>query len=312
MYFPLLRGKQFELLALQDISDILRENKDKVSPIIEPVRKSSTLNNTLAELCECDINFTLIVNPEVGDLKNSRAEILEIVTKLLSGYSNFQLGVNVSAKTKHDIIQAELLALKNAPFGLSLIHNVDTQDPKGLMTSYSKILPIRNNIINFKKAGSRYYREFDQNTRIRLEDFFPMQEKNADYLPLVDSKFSEEHLYFKQDGFKGFGDFLTIGEDYSESGFLPYAIAIHVTYLDSDKKMRVKHFVSDSNDDPSDIAGKYMEALGKLAEWSSHLAKKTSAIELFEDLYSRQHFPGLGSLKKLSIMHHIELVLSVI
>ena len=46
MYFPYLRGRQFELLALRELANqkLLGEH---IIPIIEPVKLSSTLVNTL-------------------------------------------------------------------------------------------------------------------------------------------------------------------------------------------------------------------------------------------------------------------------
>ena len=47
MYQPYLRGKQFELIGIKELTpDILSLNKLKVSLIIEPVKDSSTLKNT--------------------------------------------------------------------------------------------------------------------------------------------------------------------------------------------------------------------------------------------------------------------------
>ena len=43
MYFPYLRGKQFELIALRETTEILAEHSLKISPLIEPVKNSSTL-----------------------------------------------------------------------------------------------------------------------------------------------------------------------------------------------------------------------------------------------------------------------------
>lgn len=34
----------------------------------------------------------------------------------------------------------------------------------------------------------------------------------------------------------------------------------------------------------------------------------TVAMKEFEDLYRREAYPGLGTVKKLSIMHHLELI----
>lgn len=94
---------------------------------------------------------------------------------------------------------------------------------------------------------------------------------------------------------------------------MPYAIAIHLSYIDDDNKIRVKHFVSDSNDDTSDIGGKFAEANEKLVDWFENSSiDETIAIAQFKSLHKRGHFPGLGSIKKLSAMHHIELVKNLI
>ena len=67
MYQPYLRGKQFELIGIRELAtSVLLPNKTKVSPIIEPVKNSSTLKTTLKELVSSDINFTIIANPQVG------------------------------------------------------------------------------------------------------------------------------------------------------------------------------------------------------------------------------------------------------
>ena len=46
MYFPYLRGRQFELIALRELLEGKRIS-EKVIPIIEPVKPSSTLLKTL-------------------------------------------------------------------------------------------------------------------------------------------------------------------------------------------------------------------------------------------------------------------------
>ncbi|MDQ3109486.1 MAG: sce7725 family protein, partial [Bacteroidota bacterium] len=138
------------------------------------------------------------------------------------------------------------------------------------------------------------------------------QPKNSDYLKTPDEAFSQDHLHFSEEGFVGFSDYLTIGDDYSEAGFAPYAVAIHLSYTDEDKNIRVRHFVSDSNEDWSDVGGKFSEALEKLIPWARSQKTSTKAIQQFEEYYESGHFPGLGSIKKLSIMNHIELVLPLI
>ena len=64
-----------------------------------------------------------------------------------------------------------------------------------------------------------------------MVDNFNKQEKNADY-ENTDEFFSRDHLFYKEDGYVGFSDFSVIGDDYSESGFAPFAVAIHIVFLD--------------------------------------------------------------------------------
>jgi len=109
----------------------------------------------------------------------------------------------------------------------------------------------------------------------------------------------------------GFGDFSIVGDDYSESGGPAYAVAIHLTFIDPDQDgaMFVYHFVSDSQDTPTDPAGKFAEAVDKLIRkldsGGSKLYESSAIIELRE-LHAKGHFPGLGYLKKLSLNHHVE------
>jgi len=89
---------------------------------------------------------------------------------------------------------------------------------------------------------------------------------------------------------------------------LLHAVVIHIVYHDCEGALRIHHFVSDSNDDISDPAGKFEEALGKFHEWNKKYKLDTVGAMTFEKLYEEQQYPGLGTVKKLSIMHHIELM----
>jgi hypothetical protein len=312
MYFPYLRGKQFELIALREISGLLAKNKTKISPIIEPVKDSTTFKTTLTDLKSKKINFTIIINPKVGDMQNSTTKILTLLTEELSGYNNFQLGIILTGKENHKALIGSLKKHTSILHGLTLIHNAVYENIDEIVSDYSSATPVKYNVVHFSKTNRRYYRNFDSSTVVELDDYFSSQQKNADYKSVDESDFSEEHNFYKKDGFVGFSDFLTIGDNYSESGFLPYAIAIHLSYADSSERIRVKHFVSDSNDDTSDVAGKFEEALKKLITWCDTANFKTQAVDSFRELHTSGHFPGLGTVKKLSILNHIELVLKLI
>ena len=309
MYFPYLRGKQFELIALRELCALFPQELNKISPVIEPVKASSTLNSTLAELANRNANFNLIINPRVGDLEGQYERIIEIITSSIPAeYNNFQLAVIIDSKTERSI--AALIDFVNALDlnynGITLIHKTEINSQN--IELLNNQLNIVYNVIYFSKTSRRYYREFEANTLVSLDDYFEEQSRNADYLN-QESDFSKEYRFYIQDGFVGFSDFLTIGDNYSESGFLPRAVAIHLSYLDNEQ-IKVKHFVSDSNEDVADIGGKFSEAINKLVIWCNKNNINTAAINEFKDLQQRGHFPGLGTLKKLSIMNHIELIIN--
>ena len=312
MYFPYLRGKQFELIALKEISPFLSKKRTKVSPIIEPVKSSTTLKTTILALKQSNVNFNIIINPSVGDLQKSSADIFSILQNDLNDYKNFQIAIILSGKENQKSILSLLKKNKDLSSGLSLIHDTVYDNIEDRISMYNDEISVKYNIVNFSKTNRRYYRQFKGSSIIELDDFFNLQQRNVDYKPIDESDFSDEHLYFKEEGFSGFSDFLTIGDNYSESGFLPYAVAIHLSYSDLSKKIKIKHFVSDSNDDNSDIAGKFSEALDSLVTWCDKTNHKTNAVEIFRELHKRGHFPGLGTVKKLSIMNHIEVVLNAI
>lgn len=311
MYLPYLRGKQFELIGLREISSLIGENSSKISPIIEPVKDSSTLKTTIKEFVLKNINFNIIINPQVGTFKNTGA-ILAMLNSVANGYTNFQIGIILNGRQNIDSLIAVLIENKNLVHNLTLIHNHSYDNIQQIFDRFESEFSIKFNVINLGKVNRRYTRNFPSQTLVELDDYFNSQAKNSNYLEIKDSAFSEEHLYYLEEGFVGFSDYLTIGEEYSESGFLPYAIAIHVSYPTDRNVIRIRHFVSDSNDDNSDMGGKFEEALIKLIQWCDETKYQSLSINIYRDLYANGHFPGLGTLKKLSVINHIELILRII
>lgn len=87
MYFPILRGRQFELLALRECvnNGIL---SDFLIPIVEPVKVSSTFTKTLDSFVDHKHPIGVIRNPVVGKwsreiVKTSNQKIQKHYTELL-------------------------------------------------------------------------------------------------------------------------------------------------------------------------------------------------------------------------------------
>ena len=188
-----------------------------------------------------------------------------------------------------------------------LIHAGFTE-PKALAAALGDGMSSLTNAFIEDHAKLLYRKHFDQSTRILVRDGFKRQ-RNADY-PAME-EFSDLHVTYRDLGMTGFGDFLIVGDVYSEGGGPAYAVAIHLTFIDPDKDnvMYIYHFVSDTKDTPTDPAGKFAQALAKLItkldSGTSHILE-TNAIKELLDFHAKGHFPGLGYVKKLSMKHHIE------
>ena len=300
MYFPYLRGRQYELIALRELVEkgVL---SSKITPIIEPVKLSSTLVKTIETYRKNSKQLAIITNPKVGSFSSDAEE--EKNQKLMESWS-------ASLKENNNILHMYLLSASSNPEEFIAEHadNMGTisndKDAISVYETYFSETDVKFNLIPDESGFRRKVRK----NRVLLADKFNKKERNNDYIEIDDEPFSEDHLYYADDGYVGFADYSVVGREYSETGFAPYAVAIHIVYFDADESLRVKHFVSDSNDDINDTAGKFQEALTKLVEWNEEKKLDTVAMKEFEDLYHREAYPGLGTVKKLSIMHHLELI----
>lgn len=137
-----------------------------------------------------------------------------------------------------------------------------------------------------------------------LEDSFNKARRNV-----PDERFNKNHLIYKRRGYNGFSDYSIIGKTYEESGFAPSAIATHIMYFGKKDELRIHHFVSLTNDEPIDQARKFEEAMQNMLNWTqfSDIPKTKGLLSLIE-YYNKGKYPGLGVIKKYSLMHHIEII----
>lgn len=310
MYFPYLRGKQYELISLRELSEQMSET-GVIHPVIEPVKETtSTLRITCEHLKETEIPFTLILNPAVGDLKGLHDEIIYFINTEIGDYRQLHLGVIINSNTDFNTLNHSLVALENQ-YPFTIVHTSQYPDTDNLSQFYND-KTVSYNLFRDPNLVRRYRRIVNQSTKVILSDPFNSKPTNADYAEVSDEFFTDEHNFYKDDGYVGFADYLTIGEDYSDSGFAPYAVTIHLTYLRDDDQIWIRHFVSDSNEDYSDVPGTYKEALDKLIKFINKKGLRSSACEEFRRQHKTGHYPGLGSVKKLSIIHHVELIMRVL
>lgn len=302
MYFPYFRGKQFELISV-------RENAERFAragfvPVIEPVKESfGGLEKSLKAVCDAGGSAVVIVNPFHGD----HSENGEGISNLLKAYlpkKEIAAGVLLTAQMNLDEVVTCLKVHED--HHLTLLHAGFTQG-KALADVVAGTNVVRH--IFLASEDPLYRRHFKGRPRVLVRDGFKRRKRNLDYPPM--EFFSVLHASFEEEGMDGFGDFLTVGDEFQESGGPAYSIAIHLTYIDPDDedRMFVYHFKSLRSDTPADPAGKFAEALSALIKTINRDDSKvleTEAVQEFRSLHARGHFPGLGYIKKLSMQHHIE------
>lgn len=310
MYYPYLRGKQYELLALRDFSSE-NQNNEKIIPIIEPVKQQvNGLNMAISAMITNGMRFAVILNPMYGDYKhpNVNNDIISGLSPLVDDRKHWIPAYLYKGNAESLLSHAEEHNLNNLM--IVFPSGADVND-EGLMEFLSNgriAYVVMGNLGNNRSARGRLLRLGKD--IVSLEDRFQEKARNADYANAVDEQFSEDFAYYRDDGLAGFSDYTPLAKDFIEGGMLPYAIAIHLTYQRSNDQIYVHHYVSDSNFDQSNIRGKFFEAASKIAPFYDGGGYfKTSAVEeLIQRSTSEDGFPGLGYIKKLSVKNHLELI----
>lgn len=296
MYFPYVRGRQYDLIALREaVSEQLISNV--ICPVIEPVRTSSTLQSTVRSYNEESRDIILIRNPQVGNyleeysrLSSEEQEVFDELYTLEHVISGYMIQ-NQQDLRRVDSTQDYALFLMNPSVSL-----------EGYEPEYV-----------FIPDQTSYRRRYSTYNTVLWESRFVPEVRNANYLLESgegrDVFYSADHLHYRDEDYQGFSDYSVVTDDYSETGFAPYAVAFHLVYLAEDDDLFVKSFVSTTNDRIDDPAGKYLEALQMYINWlETDPMPPTRAMGEFSRHYQEGLYPGLGTVKKLAFLHHFELI----
>lgn len=315
MYFPIIRGKQYDLLGVKELcQDGLLEQD--IIPIIEPVVIIPTLCDTLELFIERKRQIGLVINPTVGTYYEEIEEKTENYKKYYDRIENcmeskYILDVYIMSETYEEDLE-------------TIKENYDLD--KLIILCKDSILLENKYMINFIKENKIKYllvpesvrlkRIFSDSKLVVTKDSFKKRTPNKEYLNYEDEYFSDYVYIYQNERYFGFSDYTVIGEEYESGGFSPYAVSLHITYEDNNmdtglKDIRIKHFTSDSNDTNKFVQAKYGEASQKLFNWfkenEDNLLVTDGLKELIE-IHEEGKFKGLGYPKKLSIKHHIELM----
>jgi len=304
MYYPYLRARQFELIALRELAN---ENATQgvITPILEPVMDTQNgLNLAHKIFAEKDQYAFLIVNSNLGNLTGDSTLFLDYINGLEESKYKvaFHYRNNASyiekAIAQHGLTDCMLVCNKDLDSDDSAFQQL-AENPA--ISTFTVEDPGRNRSLDrfIKRLEKKY---------VRLDDLFEKQDRNSEFLNIVEHRFSEEHLWFSKDGFAGFSDYTTLPSEFVEGGSTPRAVVIHWTYLNEKEEVWIKHFTSITNDTVANVQGKFGEAAEKAVAFIKEANISNSAAEELKDYFSRGHYPGLGMVKKLSIKNHLLLI----
>ncbi|MFT6843616.1 MAG: hypothetical protein ACJASR_002400 [Psychroserpens sp.] len=304
MYYPFLRGRQFELIALRELA-AEGVTQNVIIPIIEPVKESINNLNLAFNIFEAvDQSIFLIVNPSVGEFPGDTDYYLNYIREK----ENIVFRPTFLYRNNASYINAKIAEynLQNCMIiGNNEISSEDTDFVALVNTpEFTHVTiedPDRNRELRriVQESGKQF---------VRLDDLFEPQPRNSNFLDIETHRFSEEHKYFSQDGYNGFSDYTPLSSGYSDGGSTPRAVVIHFTYMNGQNQIWIKHFTSISNDSIANIQGKFGEAANKAVIFCRAENLSNSAITELEDYYDRGHYPGLGTVKKISIKNHLNVV----
>ncbi|EYA97547.1 putative sepS16B protein [Bacteroides fragilis str. S38L5] len=296
------------MIALREFA-IQYPNTEQIIPIIEPVKSTFNGLTTAARIMfEQNLRFALVLNPADGDFKRITKDILSEISILSENMEKWI---------------PTFLYQNN---GETILSAIQDQELNNVMVIFKNGIDISDSILNFLSHSQiQYIVNGDPNSRItmrrlsllenkriiRLDNCFAEQPRNVDYLNIPEDKFTEQHRFYSDDHFYGISDYTALPKDFIDGGMLPYAVAIHMTYEKNQDEIYVRHFVSDTNDDQSNIQRKFFEAATKLKYFFTDRTKTTAINELIT-LLDDEKYPGLGVIKKLSIKNHIELMNSIL
>lgn len=307
MYFPLLRGKQFELVALKEFAEA-NQGCTWMNPIIEPVRALPVAVVRAANtLSGNGIHYSIILNPERGDfaIESNRFAVgayLELFSELaIKPIPAFY------ADGKGDAIRR--IIEENGLRNVMLVYEDSFNEERdGDLCQHAGVSYIvcadvdsRSTVRFLSRTGKKI---------IRLDDDFIVRKPNTAYRGIDEDRYTEEPFYYSQDHFYGFSDYCVLPKAFAEGGTTPTAIAIHMTYLMRQDAIWVRHFVSDEVYDTQNIRQKFGSAVQKVVDFYHGGVPATDAVDRL--IQQRGSYPGLGVLKKYTILNHMQLITRIL
>jgi hypothetical protein len=309
MYFPYLRGKQFELEALVNVNPAVYAN---TLPILEPVSASKGVYKRLyGNFVSQNIPLILIMNPfypQSGRLTPTAVQT--IINGELARHPSLILGHIIDQRYEVRDLNAFLTSNPTRRKAIVFRFNPLPTDLLAIQAALGTH-PVEYIIFDDRRTNATTRNSFNTHPRrVLITDGFQRQDKNSDYPPV--SAFDSNYSTWRASGWFGIGDYLSIGDYYQAGGGQVYVVTLHLT-IESPTGLVMHHFSSTYRATVKGFpAQKFAEANNLLVTSPHVVPLASSGLDLFRDWHARAHNPQLGAAKKASLMHHIELMSRIV
>jgi hypothetical protein len=305
-YFPFLRGKQNELMALRELAENIAEH-DQIIPIIEPVNGNNTTQISLDRYVEVSMPFLFICNPYHGVFTNNAEELFtSLISETLMEYDNWTPALQVNVHSAPADITQFLQRYSDREVAIIYI---------GLPANAQTIALLNNNQIVHHAfleghIGAAHVNAIPAAQRVLIADRFHRQARNVDY---PDNEFfTDMNTLAGNPNRIDFGDYSIVGDHFAETGGPAYAVAVHHIHYEGNApgSLEINHFISDDTDTAVNTSGKIIQAVHNLVTAMPGLQpNNTEACQEYQEMDQDQVSHGLGYLKRLAIKHHLEIML---
>ena len=304
MYFPYLRGKQYELLAVRESGFL---SNQRTVPLFEPTTPSSATLGRFSRIAKAGVKFSIIVNSANGQPPPPPADTAQLLRDLESLVPGAVLPA-FEIRARHSAADVATFARAFAAQQCVLVHRNHTHTATALGNA---LMPLSRPAVHILLDGGTPFsvvKALPSAGLVLLRDGFDRCRRNADYPPR--SNFGDLLYTYGGRGFQGFGDFAIVGDSFSPGGGAAKHVAIHLTELHNNTIV-ANHFVSTTSPQRGNDQAKYFSALGLLVSHTGNPAKTgfdTQGVLEYLQSNASRHYPGLGKLKQWSMMHHMEII----
>jgi len=300
MYFPVIRGKQFDVLALRHVAAALAAT-DNVRPIVEPVRDQW---NNLTAIADAGVSIAVVVNPQDGNYSPLRQggapEAVPPSGVALYAHPNVTKAMIIAEATSAADVAAFVAATPDRRvFLVESVPRNRTPDPLAVaLASNPDFYAIRRSAVPAPPNAA---------VNVDIQDHFNRADTNVNYP--FDEFFTTRHMTIAGDpSFDHFGDYLVQGEDYNDGGGgRARNVALHHVYMSGpmQSELRVRHYVSAQH---PDIGTMWQDALTQLVADLPNLSalsplNETATYDEYRALLATGNYPGLGKMKEYAFRH---------